>query len=293
MWQPRGPSWLARGGRAPSPGRRRTGGPRPWALRAAPATSGPPPPGPPEFAACPPHLCHTARVRCRWCAEPGSPCGPRRTDGGGRDDGASSGGGSCTGREPRGGRDGAGRGREAGARRAGRPRHVEGRRPADRAHDGARGEAHADPLPGGGRPGAGRPHQPAVVRRHAGARPEARLPEGGRLMDAARPRGEPASPAEPVIRVTGLARDYPMGGETVRALRGVDLAVAPNEYLAIMGPSGSGKSTLMNILGCLESPTAGDYWLRGTLVSRMSDRELARVRNREIGFVFQTFNLLS
>jgi len=112
-------------------------------------------------------------------------------------------------------------------------------------------------------------------------------------MDTARPRGEPDSPAGPVIRVTGLARDYPMGGETVRALRGVDLAVAPNEYLAIMGPSGSGKSTLMNILGCLESPTAGDYWLRGTLVSRMSDRELAQVRNREIGFVFQTFNLLS
>ncbi len=112
-------------------------------------------------------------------------------------------------------------------------------------------------------------------------------------MAATRARGEPDSPAEPVIRVTGLARDYPMGGETVRALRGVDLAVSPNEYLAIMGPSGSGKSTLMNILGCLESPTSGDYWLRGTLVSRMSDRELARVRNREIGFVFQTFNLLS
>ncbi len=104
---------------------------------------------------------------------------------------------------------------------------------------------------------------------------------------------KPAEGAAPVIRVERLARDYPMGGETVHALRGVDLEVAPNEYLAIMGPSGSGKSTLMNILGCLESPTRGDYWLRGTRVSNMTDSELARVRNREIGFVFQTFNLLS
>ncbi|MBV9879981.1 MAG: ABC transporter ATP-binding protein [Gemmatirosa sp.] len=83
-----------------------------------------------------------------------------------------------------------------------------------------------------------------------------------------------------------------MGGEVVRALRGVDLAVGRNEYIAIMGPSGSGKSTLMNIIGCLDTPNAGEYWLNGQLVSKMSDDALARVRNKEIGFVFQTFNLL-
>jgi putative ABC transport system ATP-binding protein len=98
--------------------------------------------------------------------------------------------------------------------------------------------------------------------------------------------------AAPLIRTAGICRDYRMGSEVVHALRRVDLAVLRNEYVAIMGPSGSGKSTLMNVLGCLDSPTGGDYWLNGTLVSRMSDEDLARVRNREIGFVFQTFNLL-
>ena len=98
--------------------------------------------------------------------------------------------------------------------------------------------------------------------------------------------------SEPVIRTVGLTRDYPMGGETVRALRGVDLEIPPNEYVAIMGPSGSGKSTLMNLIGCLDTPTSGQYWLAGLEVSRMTDDELARVRNRQIGFVFQTFNLL-
>jgi putative ABC transport system ATP-binding protein len=95
-----------------------------------------------------------------------------------------------------------------------------------------------------------------------------------------------------IIRVRGLTRDYQMGAETVQALRGVDLDIPRNEYVAIMGPSGSGKSTMMNLIGCLDTPTAGEYWLNGVEVSRMSDDDLARVRNREIGFVFQTFNLL-
>jgi putative ABC transport system ATP-binding protein len=95
-----------------------------------------------------------------------------------------------------------------------------------------------------------------------------------------------------VIVTRGLKREYDMGGEIVRALRGVDVAIRRNEYVAIMGPSGSGKSTLMNLIGCLDTPDAGEYWLSGDLVSSMADDELARVRNREIGFVFQTFNLL-
>ena len=99
--------------------------------------------------------------------------------------------------------------------------------------------------------------------------------------------GEP-----PILRIEGLVREYVMGGEIVRALRGVSFSLQRNEYVAIMGPSGSGKSTLMNILGCLDTPTTGEYWLHGIKVSGMSDVELARVRNREIGFVFQTFNLL-
>jgi putative ABC transport system ATP-binding protein len=95
-----------------------------------------------------------------------------------------------------------------------------------------------------------------------------------------------------VIVARGVKREYDMGGEVVRALRGVDIAIGRNEYVAIMGPSGSGKSTLMNILGCLDTPNGGEYWLNGQLVSTMSDDALARVRNKEIGFVFQTFNLL-
>jgi putative ABC transport system ATP-binding protein len=95
-----------------------------------------------------------------------------------------------------------------------------------------------------------------------------------------------------VIVTRSLKRDYDMGGEVVHALAGVDLAVRRNEYVAIMGPSGSGKSTLMNLIGCLDTPSSGEYWLNGQLVSKMSDDKLARVRNKEIGFVFQTFNLL-
>jgi putative ABC transport system ATP-binding protein len=95
-----------------------------------------------------------------------------------------------------------------------------------------------------------------------------------------------------IIVTRGIKREYDMGGEIVRALRGLDLAIGRNEYVAIMGPSGSGKSTLMNVIGCLDTPTAGEYWLNGTLVSSMTDDQLARIRNKEIGFVFQTFNLL-
>ncbi len=95
-----------------------------------------------------------------------------------------------------------------------------------------------------------------------------------------------------VIVTRDLKREYDMGGEIVRALRGVNLAVRRNEYVAIMGPSGSGKSTLMNLIGCLDTPNSGEYWLNGQLASQMKDDQLARVRNKEIGFVFQTFNLL-
>jgi putative ABC transport system ATP-binding protein len=90
-----------------------------------------------------------------------------------------------------------------------------------------------------------------------------------------------------------LRRRYDMGGEVIHALRGVDLQIDRGEYVAVMGPSGSGKSTLMNMIGCLDTPDDGQYWLNGDLVSAMNDRELARVRNSEVGFVFQTFNLLA
>jgi putative ABC transport system ATP-binding protein len=95
-----------------------------------------------------------------------------------------------------------------------------------------------------------------------------------------------------VIRIRDLRKIYKVGASEVHALDGVDLDIAANEYIAIMGPSGSGKSTLMNMVGCLDSPSSGSYELRGQIVSDMPDDELARIRNREIGFVFQTFNLL-
>ncbi|MEJ2113545.1 MAG: ABC transporter ATP-binding protein [Flavobacteriaceae bacterium] len=95
-----------------------------------------------------------------------------------------------------------------------------------------------------------------------------------------------------VIKIRGIIRDFKLGQETVHVLKGIDLDIERGEYLAIMGPSGSGKSTLMNILGCLDTATAGQYILNGKDVSKMSDDELADIRNTEIGFVFQTFNLL-
>jgi putative ABC transport system ATP-binding protein len=104
--------------------------------------------------------------------------------------------------------------------------------------------------------------------------------------------GEAAPADGALISAEDLWRTYVMGSEEIHALRGVTFAIQPNEYVAVMGPSGSGKSTLMNLIGCLDTPSRGRYVLRGKLVSQMNDDELAAIRNREIGFVFQTFNLL-
>ena len=103
---------------------------------------------------------------------------------------------------------------------------------------------------------------------------------------------EPIAVNGSLIEARDLWRTYAMGAEEIHALRGVSFTIAAGEYLAVMGPSGSGKSTLMNLVGCLDTPTRGTYVLRGKVVSQMNDDELAAVRNREIGFVFQTFNLL-
>ena len=98
--------------------------------------------------------------------------------------------------------------------------------------------------------------------------------------------------ADSLIKITNIKRDFPLGNEIVYVLKGIDLDIKKGEYVALMGPSGSGKSTLMNILGCLDTPTSGTYILNGKHVSEMQDDELAGIRNKEIGFVFQTFNLM-
>ena len=111
--------------------------------------------------------------------------------------------------------------------------------------------------------------------------------------DYAAPGSLPSEGAgDPLIEIRSVRHDYRLGSEVIHALRGVDLSIRRNEFVAISGPSGSGKSTLMNLIGCLDTPSAGKYWLAGQAVSDLDDAELARIRNREIGFVFQTFNLL-
>src|SRR5689334_5037831 len=106
-------------------------------------------------------------------------------------------------------------------------------------------------------------------------------------------RGEQLRRDGIIIRTWDLMKTYVMGDQTIHAVAGIDIEIKKGEYVAIMGPSGSGKSTLMNLIGCLDSPSSGLYYLNGNLVSDMDDDELARIRNKEIGFVFQTFNLLS
>jgi putative ABC transport system ATP-binding protein len=97
---------------------------------------------------------------------------------------------------------------------------------------------------------------------------------------------------EPVISLIDLHKDYFLGKMTIEVLKGLNITINKNEYVALMGPSGSGKSTLMNILGCLDTPTGGEYILNGNKVAKMKDNDLATIRNKEIGFVFQTFNLM-
>src|SRR6516225_1052410 len=106
-------------------------------------------------------------------------------------------------------------------------------------------------------------------------------------------RGEQLKREGIIIRTWDLMKTYVMGDQVIHAVSGVDIEIRKGEYVAIMGPSGSGKSTLMNLIGCLDTPSAGLYYLNGNLVSEMDDDELARIRNKEIGFVFQTFNLLA
>src|SRR5262247_4376286 len=111
--------------------------------------------------------------------------------------------------------------------------------------------------------------------------------------DAAQIGSQQEKSREAMIKTDNLWKTYVMGDEEIHALRGVSFEIQRNEYIAIIGPSGSGKSTLMNLIGCLDTPSQGEYWLNGKNVSDMDDDELARIRNQEVGFVFQTFNLLA
>lgn len=113
------------------------------------------------------------------------------------------------------------------------------------------------------------------------------MEEGGEMANGSK------EPGEALISMRNIWKTYQMGTEELHALRDVSFEVKRNDYVAIIGPSGSGKSTLMNLIGCLDSPSKGEYWINGNLVSDMTDDELARIRNKEIGFVFQTFNLLA
>ena len=174
----------------------------------------------------------------------------------------------------------------------GRPAGPAGALPARRLDH--RGSAHfaGSTQPGGGRRGECPFRLPP---RQSAARSADRTePVTGTMLNTEeRMAMLPADvPRDAVIVTRNLQREYDMGGEIVRALRGVDVTIRKNEFVAVMGPSGSGKSTLMNLIGCLDSPTAGEYWLNGHRVSELEDDELARIRNKEIGFVFQTFNLL-
>src|SRR5205807_5062857 len=168
-----------------------------------------------------------------------------------------------------------------------RPRPA-GALPARRGHPARPAHRPGQPHPGRGEPGAvplQLSHRPRAARGHRGAHAMTNVElTPFRTGDTPLP--------DVVILTHKLARDYDMGGEVVRALRGVNIQIKRNECVAIMGPSGSGKSTLMNLIGCLDTPTAGEYWLNGQKVSDLSDDDLARIRNKEIGFVFQTFNLL-
>src|SRR5437899_5259391 len=178
---------------------------------------------------------------------------------------------------------------QRGGRGGGTPRPA-GALPPRRGHATRPAHRRGQPHPGPGEPGPGAVQLPHLARPGRGAR-------GTRPVTSAQPQpmtfrtGDTPLP-DIVILTHKLTRDYDMGGEVVRALRGIDIQIRKNEFVAVMGPSGSGKSTLMNLIGCLDTPTAGEYWLNGQKVSDLSDDELARIRNKEIGFVFQTFNLL-
>ena len=141
-------------------------------------------------------------------------------------------------------------------------------------------------------PPTGRPPTVAAVAPSARSGPDTSATATAATLPAAGRNADPTAEGGPVIFTKALTREYVLGAEVIKALRGVDLDIHRNEFVAIMGPSGSGKSTLMNVIGCLDTPTAGEYWLNGQRVSDLADADLARIRNKEIGFVFQTFNLL-